>query len=1089
MKRYKKYIIILCLVLAFCITLCLIPIDATRFVPVIETQISKELGINVHIDKLIFRFGPSLKIKAPDMHIMYQDGQKFAQFNNVKFFVPWSTLFKDDVVIKRLYADQFIMKISSKDKYFPDLVKRIRDRDFKSNPNITLKEYSINYADYSKQDVPKQYKVTGSKLELVKLINYKNMKLETIGEFLINDKSHIVYDLTLLPEFDLPDDEKSVEIGEFIEQIEALDFYSDIIADLKVYKNSDNEMQFSGLVNIDNISVLDPQRKEPRSFIYLTFLGSKTRILSNIYASGDKKIYADGVINNSKKPEIDLKFKTDEINLSDVYKKIKLLADFSRFKGIETVNGTLKADFSLKGDLNKIKSSGYMKISNASLKAGSFDLNKINSDIDFSNNVINISQASGFVANAPVMLKGKIDKKIDLELLMSKVELKHLFSNDIGVKNGIISMSANIGGTFEDLVHKENVQIDNFKMIKDGYDIGFSKLKIDTNKDNIAYINNLIVNPKNTEFVKLPLLKLYMERDIIRVPDTNIFMPNSKLTAKAEISNYNTKDLVFNLFVDGYINSKDIKINKNSSIYPLKLNIFGNRDTQNIESQIILEKAEILDEPAIINLVSKIENNILKIDDLSISPFSGNFSNNFKSNLKSSKRVIISGNVENLADPILKNIRIFIPQLLNTTFMDTVAQIKGDVFVNGKYKQPEVIGQINAQNLINQYLQLSVNNMTIDFNKNVAMVSAPLIKLADSSMGITGIISTDFSQGLFMKSLNVKSKYINTDTLLMYKDNPLIKDTGININDGKFYSEKAQISIYGTPLYMSALTFDFNTNNNVFYSKNMSSELFNGKIAGDLDFNLRDENYNAKLQARGVSASPIFDIVAIRKDTVSGTMDFDLNLSGNISSKQTLNGNIKFIVHNGRMGTLGKLEHLLYAQNVIADNMLRTSLSVVTKAISLKDTGLFKYLRGDIAMTNGIANIKMLQSQGPQMSLFIKGKYSPMTDYAKLVVLGRLSDEIVSGMGAFGDFSMNKLLVMLTGEDNTLSVHSEDMDKLPQLPVRNTKEFRSVINGILEKPSSVIQFNWISYSQKSYRQKDVPQGDGKVPEFIDSIPY
>ena len=40
-------------------------------------------------------------------------------------------------------------------------------------------------------------------------------------------------------------------------------------------------------------------------------------------------------------------------------------------------------------------------------------------------------------------------------------------------------------------------------------------------------------------------------------------------------------------------------------------------------------------------------------------------------------------------------------------------------------------------------------------------------------------------------------------------------------------------------------------------------------------------------------------------------MDFDTSMSGNLSSKQSLNGNIKFIVHNGRMGTLGKLEHLL----------------------------------------------------------------------------------------------------------------------------------------------------------------------------------
>ena len=125
-------------------------------------------------------------------------------------------------------------------------------------------------------------------------------------------------------------------------------------------------------------------------------------------------------------------------------------------------------------------------------------------------------------------------------------------------------------------------------------------------------------------------------------------------------------------------------------------------------------------------------------------------------------------------------------------------------------------------------------------------------------------------------------------------------------------------------------------------------------------------------------------------------------------------------------------------------------------------------------MTNGAANIKFLQSQGPLMSLFIKGVYFPDTDYAKLTVLGRLSDEVISGMGAFGEFSFKKLMVMLTGEDNKYNITTEDIENLPQLPVKNTKEFRSVINGTIDKPSSVQTFNWISYSEKSLKQRDVP---------------
>ena len=78
MKKYKNYIICLLVLLALCVTVCFIPINATKLIPAIESQVTKDLGIQIHIEKLILRLGPSLKVKAPIMHMMYKDGQKFA---------------------------------------------------------------------------------------------------------------------------------------------------------------------------------------------------------------------------------------------------------------------------------------------------------------------------------------------------------------------------------------------------------------------------------------------------------------------------------------------------------------------------------------------------------------------------------------------------------------------------------------------------------------------------------------------------------------------------------------------------------------------------------------------------------------------------------------------------------------------------------------------------------------------------------------------------------------------------------------------------------------------------------------------------
>ena len=1089
MKKYNKIIIILIAILAALISVCFVPINASKLIPVIEKQVANELGINIHIEKLILRVGPFIKVKAPIMHMMYMDGQKFGQFDNVKFYVSWFSIFKKgNLKISKLYANKLIIRVNSDDKYLPEIMKKMGSRNINETPEIQLKGYNISYLNKKLND---KYILEGQSLNISKVPNYNNFRINTTGLFSINNKKHLTYDLAIQPQIDIPDlNNKKFEVDDFLSQMEELDFYSDIIADLKLYKNSMNAIQASGFINIDNISVLDKNHKNPKSFVYLTLWGDKASILSNIYTSANKKVYIEGMVNNSKKPVVDIKVKTDEIKLNDLYQKIKLIADFSRIKGIKNIEGTLNANFTLKGDLNKIKSNGYMKITNAGVRASGLDIGRINSDIDFSNNVINIVNAVGYVNNAPIMAKGSIDKAINIELLMNKVELKYLCPASFGVQNGVASLVATVNGTLDNISHKENLEIENLKIVNKNNELGFESLKIDTNKNNSAYINNIVFKNPETEQLKIPSLRLNIERDSIVIPEFNIFMPNSKFTAKSEITNYNSGNITFTSQVNGFINTRDIKrINQFSTRYPLKILYYGNKESQNLNAQIQIERAAVLDEPAIINLISKIDKNSIKLEDLSIISFSGKLADNFKNNIKGQKKVIVTGNIDNIQTPVLKNVRIFIPQQLNINLYDTIAQIKGDLFLNGNLLNPDIVGQLTVQNLFNQMLQLGVSNSTLDFNKNNVIINAPQVKLADSSMRVDAVASTDISKAIEIKNLNIKSKYLNTDTILMYKDNPLVKSYPLNVQAGKFYSEKILANIYGAPLYLSAFSTDFKLNGDILSLSNISSEIFNGKLAGMLAYNMRDEHFDSNLMARGVSAAPIFDVISVRKDEISGIMDFDAAVKGELTSKQSLNGDIKFIVHNGRMSTLGRLEHLLYAQNVVADSMLRTSLSVVTKAITLKDTGLFKYLRGEVKLVNGIADIKMLQSQGPLMSLFIKGEYNPINDYARLVVLGRISDELVEGLGAFGDFSFNKLMVMLTGEEAKYNILPEDFDKLPQLTAKYTKEFRSIINGNIEKPSSVLSFNWISYTHKSLKQKEVPMTNIKVPSFVEELPY
>lgn len=1086
MKKRNLNIIIFISIIALLISICFVPINATRLIPVIEETITEELGVNAHIDKLILRVGPVIKLKAPIMHIMYEDGNKFAQIDNIKLYISWINLFKNKTQINKIKAKKITLRINSDDLCFQNLVKVLTQKELKTSPNISVGDYSLTYINKKQND---KYVLLGNSLEITKIPNYNNLNLSTKGSLSINSNKLITYDLNINPKVDLPTNIPQIDLTEVFSQIKDLDFHSDIIADIKLYKNQESVLQASGFVNIDNITVLDFAKKQQKSFVYLTLWGDKISVLSNIYTSLNNKVSIEGFINNSKKPVLDLKVKADNIDLNDIYKKLCVLTYFSQFKEIKALDGILNANFNLKGDINKIKSNGFLNISNARIKTSNIIIDKINSEMDFSNNIINIVKAIGYINESPVVAKGKIDKNIELELLMNNVDVKYLCPKSWNVKGGKLSIISTLSGTLNNINHKENVQLQDLVVEDKDILLNIESFKYDTNKSNTASLNNISCKTSETALIKIPSVKMFIDKDNIKIPETNVYMPNSNLVVKAELSDL-MKDFSYSTVVNGFINSKDLtRFNKFSTRYPVKAFFYGNKISQNFNTQILFEKTDIFDEPALLNFVAKLSKNSLKIEDLSLISFNGKFVEDFKSNLKGVKKLIINGNIENINNPIMRNLRVFIPQQLNLHVVDTALQLKGDIFVNGKLEKPEIIGQISVQNFINQQLQLLVNNATLDFNKNNLIFDTSSFKLADSTMAINALLSNDILNDIVIKNLSIKSKYLNTDTILMYKDIIFNKNLPIKIQDGIFYSEKILANLYGSPIYLTAFSSNLSLDKNLIKLNKISSELYNGKIAGNIDYNLKDEQFTTDLMLRGVSSAPLFDIVSNRKETISGLMNLDAKISGDLLNKDSLNGNIKFVINNGRMSVLGKLEHLLYAQNILADNMLRTSLSVVTKAITLKDTGLFKYLNGDVTITNGIANINLLQSQGPLMSLFIKGQYNVLNDYANLVVLGRLSDEIISGLGSFGDFSFNKLLVMLTGEDTKYNIYPEDLEKIPELPVKNTKEFRALINGIIDKPSSVVMFNWIGYSQKSLKQIEKPMVETELPTFLDKLPY
>ncbi len=110
------------------------------------------------------------------------------------------------------------------------------------------------------------------------------------------------------------------------------------------------------------------------------------------------------------------------------------------------------------------------------------------------------------------------------------------------------------------------------------------------------------------------------------------------------------------------------------------------------------------------------------------------------------------------------------------------------------------------------------------------------------------------------------------------------------------------------------------------------------------------------------------------------------------------------------MGVLGKFEHLLYAQNIISNNVFKASLNLVAKALTVKNTGVYKYMKGNLTFSNGWANILWIKTAGPSMSLYTTGRYYIPDNVAHLTILGRISDDVVRVLGPIGEFSVDKAI-------------------------------------------------------------------------------
>lgn len=908
---------------------------------------------------------------------------------------------------------------------------------------------------------------------------------------------------------------------------------ADIKTDLTTHGTMD-DVNIDGFINIDKISLASDGKPLPDGHVFFTHKGKNITIDSALYTADDQTTTMKGSMVTGKKPSINLTCKSNA-QFNNIFNVIDSIAKSVNYKDLDSLSATggIDADFNIKGDMKKVQSSGYFKIPSASVKYSLYNIliEKIAADIDFSNSMINIKNFGFTVMNQPLKAYGTIkqDTTADLHLIADKLPIKGLLAaagqvailKENNINSGTLSMDASLSGKLEKAQPVVNVDVNNINILNkpSNTTIKAANSKVNISTDSKTYkgiidINSIkIFNPIAN--LSLPETKISLDEKDIIIDSTSLIIDNSKIDISGEITDYINKNIAINIIAKGNLLASDLKhlIPKEFKSYitssgqiPVYIAVSGNDKTQNIKAQILATPANYLNivkvnelsgKNTLINSDIKIANDSLKLANTGIyTTASASLPSDSLQNLLLS----VSGSVDKLSSKqLLNNINISTPAYITLEipgFQNSKAAGKADITLNGSAINPAYKGNISVSDVSIPQIKTSLKNITVDMNPKNIIVNTPTINIDNSVMKAKTIISTNFNNGVIVNNVDFHSDLLDSDTLIKATAGMPAQPSNTSSGNANNVSSNADLGIViqkgnGTinrfksgGITATNISSTFKAANNTLYLKGMQGDAFSGKFNGDVSVNLINGNTAIDFHGSNMNAEKAIEGAAGLKNALSGNLGFNAKLTLNgyapneAAMMNSIKGNVDFSIKNGVFGNLGRLENLLFAQNIAANGIMNAALTPIVNMPVIKNTANFSSITGEMTLNNGWADIKSIKSSGPSMAAFIYGKYNLVNATANLTILGRLGAEVVKVLGPVGELSVDKLTAFLpkfgTATSKILNAMTtnpkgERISEIPALSGGNTnyKDFKVSFNGGVESKSSVKYFKWLSVCDTS----------------------
>ena len=765
----------------------------------------------------------------------------------------------------------------------------------------------------------------------------------------------------------------------------------------------------------------------------------------------------------------DVKQETEPVNIIQI------------LQGLYDYNVTANAIVDLKTSSESID--GIINVSNISI----IDLPKSNTNLSFKGNTINLNSEIFTAKTERSTLNGMITtgKKpyldmnfksdVDISNILNIVKKIALIFNIKDLQT--LTASGNINSDFNIKSDTKTVKSSGFlkvpyaKLYYGLYNVGVDNINADVS------LNNNNVNIKNAGFSILGQpLKLFGTISSDAVSDLHLTANNLSLKGLL-IAVGQASLLKENPVYSGTISMDAIVKGPLDKINPIiKLNI-NNVDLKNIPADIRLKapstRVDITSDGKTFGGTAKSTNVFLINPALKVSiPAIGA---NIKEDVIEITQTPVT--IEKIKTNISGKITNYLTEKIGLDFVST-----GDI-------KSTLTGDMNAakQTLNFVYSTTDISSIIIPmFNKSKMSFKGKL--------NITGNMTNPVISG------DVKVPSISIPEIPV-----TMKDMDLKINGTILHGSGTVKEFASGGIKAQNCSADFALKGIEFYLNNLKGTSFDGKINGNIIYNLSNARTSIDFKGEGMNAEKAIEGAAGIRKALTGTLGFDTKLTLTVLDYnqmiKSMKGKLNFNVKNGAFGSIGRFEGLLGASNLVNNVLLNNTIASISNATGLATTAQFDAIEGNLSFSDGWANLNSVKSAGKSLCYYVTGKYNLLNGTTNVAILGRLDAPMVAKLGVLGELSAEKILGSSVAKIVRLFTTNPQGEKTSEIPAltngsKNYKDFKVSFNGGVESKSSIKSFKWLSnpdmsvVDSKSTTEalKDIKSAVNKdVKETVDEV--